>query len=477
MPSQTEKKRPLMSLRHSLKLITTAGCLCMVYVTGVSSPAFVEFMRSFGATDAHFGLLGAVPMIMISFQFVGAVITNAIRRRKLLFMVLVILGRCLYLLVAFLPLLFPSAPGITFVISAIAFTALASGLMNLTGPLWLSWMADLIPRNVLNTYWGHRQRYMYATWTASFLAVVAFTSFWHLPIRVAFPIMATIGVAAGIADILLFLHVPEPPNTVLRGSPVLTTILAPLKNRDYRSFVTFSCAWTAAALFSAVFMPVYALKILHLTVWQTTLIWCCSGAGIALVSSQWGKLADRHGHRPIFAICIMLKSVIIVIFLLITPAYAFRVLSLAFFIDSLFDAGMMVASNGYMLKIAPRQNRSMFIAALASFSGICGGLGAIAGGFFLKATADFTLVMAGRTWTNYSLLFLVNAFMRLACIALAFRVREPSSTTPTQLLYAMTGTRSRFLSFPIGLYRRLNQHTTRLVANMRRLERANTLGR
>ena len=452
-----KKMKARSPLRRSLTLITIAGCLAMAYVAGTTSPAFIQFMRTIGATDAHFGLLAGIPMVMLSMQFLGAVITNVIPRRKPLFMVLVILGRFLYVPLAVAPAVFPALRGASGVAYVGVLLAIAGALMNITGPLWLSWMADLIPRRVLNSYWGGRQRWMYLTWTASYVAVAAFVSFARMPITVTFPVLATIAAVAGIVDIVLFVWVPEPPNVVMHGKPIVETMLAPLRSKEYRPFVVYSCAWSASAMFAAAFMQVYALKVLGLTVWQTTLIWCATGVGVALMSSYWGDLADRHGHRPILAICMGLKSLIVLAFLISTPGTALWILPAVLLFDSVWDSGLMIASNGYMLKIAPRANRSMFIAAITGLAGICGGLGAMAGGAFLKATAGFHIEALGRVWTNYHCLFLLNILMRLGCIALAHRVHEPKAAAPDQLLHVLRGSwPMRFLLFPVGMYRRLD---------------------
>ena len=449
-------------------LITVAGCLAMVYITGTTSPAFAEFLRVIGATEVHFGLLGGIPMVMLSMQFVGALITNCVRTRKALFMVLVIAGRLLYIPVAFLPIIFPSLGADALVSAIILIIAFSAAITNVTGPLWLSWMADLIPRRILNSYWGKRQRWMYLTWTASFLAITAFVYFVGLPITISFPILAAVAVIAGVTDIVLFLWVREPPNILMRGKPVLELLTAPLKDKGYRSFVVFSCAWSGCAMFAAAFMQLYVLKILALTVWQTTLMWCASGIGIALVSSQWGKLADEFGHRPVLAICMGLKSIVVMVFFLVTRRSALWLLPITLFVDSFWNAGILVASNGYMLKIAPQRNRSMFIAAITGLAGICGGLGAMTGGAFLDAFSEFSLAAFGRSWTNYHLLFLLNILMRWGCIALALGVKEPESTNPGQLLHQLRGTWPiRFLLFPVGFYRRFRTQWSSMDAGAR----------
>ena len=81
----------------------------------------------------------------------------------------------------------------------------------------------------------------------------------------------------------------------------------------------------------------------------------------------------------------------------------------------------------------------------------------MAGGGFLRITAPLQIDAMGRVWTNFHLLFLLNILMRLACIALARRVREPKAATPEKLLHVMSGTwPMRFLLFPVGMYRRMD---------------------
>jgi MFS family permease len=443
------------ALRRSLRLITAAGCLAMVFVAGTTSPAFVAFMHALGATDADFGLIAGIPMIMLALQFVGAAITNVVPRRKGLFMTLVILGRFLYIPLAVLPAVCPMLRGRAGVVFVIALLGISGAVLNVTVPLWLSWMADLIPRRVLNRFWGGRQRWMYVTWTLSFLAIAVFVGRTRLSVLTVFPILATLAAVAGITDIVLFAWVREPSNRVMRGKPVLETLLAPLRSRAYRPFIVYSCAWSATTLFAASFMQVYMLSDLGLSVWETSLIWCAIGVGMALASPFWGRLADRHGHRPILRVALSMKSVIVLTFCLVTPGTARWLLPVVFLFDSLWESGLLVAANGYMLTIAPQQNRSMFIAAITGLAGICGGLGAIAGGAFLEALGNVSWEAFGRVWTRYQLLFLLNVFMRLGCILLVRRVHEPLATGSTRLLHYLGGIWPlRFLLFPVGFYRR-----------------------
>jgi MFS family permease len=441
--------------RRYFGLITVAGCLAMVYGTCVASPLTVSFFRDLGATDMHFALLGGLPMVMLVMQFVGAYLANRVPRRRPWFIGLGIAARLLYVPLALLPLIpgVCECVGIPFLILLVV---ASSGIGNLVGPIWLSWMGDLIPRSVLNRFWGGRQRYLMAAWTLAYWGVGLFAfRFAHLSPRHAFPILVVVGGAAGVTDLLLFLRVPEPENLRTSGPSPWKDLSEPLRHRDYRTLVLFTCLFAATTNLAAVFMQLFVLKVLNLAVWKTTLAWSMYGVGTALVAPTWGRIADRYGHRPILRVCTVFKPLICLVYLLVTPSTAFLVLTISFFFDSMLNSGNEIAVTGYMLKMAPRENRAMFIAANSALSGIAAGLGGILGGVILRYTVNFAPDLLGRQWSNYHLLFLISLVLRLFCIPLAGAVREPTSA-PSRVVvgYLMDLWPGRLLALPAGLYRR-----------------------
>jgi len=431
------------------------GCLAMVYVTGVTCPAWTEFFRSIGATELHFGLLGGIPMAALLFQFVGAVVANRVSRRAPLFIAGLIASRALCIPIVLIPLCVPKAD-IHLVMSVVLILiALRGALTHVAGPLWFSWMADLVPHRVLNRYWGSRQAWMTATWAACYLGVAVYTELAPENIRMAYPPLVMLAVAAGIIDVLLFCRVDEPPNHTARDLPIRKTLLAPLRDRQYRVFVLYSCFYMAGMMFAAAFMQLYCLKVLGLPLWQVILIWCVSGVGNAVAARFWGRIADRHGHRPVMAICAFFKPVVLVVFLLVSPHNAIWILPPVFFLDGMWNSGNAIASNGFVMKIAPRRNRSMFIAAFTGLAGLSGGLAAMLGGVFLESLNGIEVEVPGRTWGNYHLLLAVAFVLRVLNAVFVHRLHEPTSSRPVRVLNDIRGVWPlRFLRFPVGMYRR-----------------------
>ncbi|MCM8768648.1 MAG: MFS transporter [Candidatus Omnitrophica bacterium] len=441
---------------ESLTVVTVAGCLAMVYTTFTTSPLATEFFRHIGATEIHFGLLSGLPMIMLVMQFAGAFLTNRISRRKPWFMFFAIVARTLYLPVAFLPLLFPSLASETKIRVMLILLVLSSGLANLIVPVWFSWMGDLIPRRILNRYWGGRQRWMTLVWTLSYLTAgwMAFSLRQFSPV-VLYALACVLGVTAGVIDISLFRWVPEPENERLFQANVFREILEPFSEPHYRSFLVYICCFHFSVMIGSCFMQLYVLKILKIPVWQTILIWSTTGLGGALVAKSWGWITDRHGHRPVLSFCTSLKPGVALVFALITRQWAPLILPIVFFFDNMLNSGNTIAINGYMLKMAPRKNRSAFVAAVTALTGIFGGIGAMVAGIILRHTTDFQLVFAGRSWNNYQLLFFLSFVCRVFCVSLALAIKEPTSASPVTVInYLMGQWPMRMLMFPVGLYRK-----------------------
>lgn len=437
-----------------MRLITVAGSLCMLFLVCVGNPIATDFYKELGANDFHFGLIGGLPIFMLSFQFIGAFLNNRLKHRKPLFMISIILGRMLYIPIALMPLIFPSVSKELVLVAIIVMIGLSSAMANATGPLFFSWMADLVPRRILNRYWGTRQAWLFFTWSASFIWVIVYSYFFKLPVKYAFPLIAIPGVIAGVVDILLFIWVDEPPNTVATDIPFIHTLTEPLRHPEFRSFLIFIGSRSAAMMCAAAFMQVYLLKELKLPVWQISLLWACSGMGMGIASKKWGKSADKYGQKPVMIFCTIMKPIIPIIFLFLTTGNSLFVLPLFFIMDGFWNAGNQVAVNGYMLKVSPQKNRSMFIAAVTALTGICGGLAAIIAGAFLESISGFYWDFAGKIWNNYHILFIASALFRIACIFLALRVEEPKSKST---LHVFNDIRCswplRLIRFPIGLYR------------------------
>ncbi len=418
------------SIRQSTQLITLGSCLYILYESCVRSPVTTDFLKGLGATAFHIGLLEGVPTILTFMFFLGALLVNRLERRKPLFLFLFITARLLYIPVAFLPLAFPDM-GVNWLMGIIiGLFAIHYAMTNVGETLFLSWVADLIPHRILNRYWGGRRRWMSWMKAGCFLAVAAFVYGTPWPVMLKFQILVCFGVLAGVTDILLFIRVDEPKHMTVRNREVGHILLEPLRDRGYRSFLIFKCVWGVSTIIVYGFGTYYLLNVLQTPLTTVLLIYSLHMVGLALTSGRWGRLADKHGHKPILAVCLMFKPLYALAFLLITPATVVWILLPVSILDGLINGGLFVAENGYSMKRAPRENRSMFLAAVGGLTGICGGLAAIGVGKFIHVNEDWAGHLWWTHWNIYQVVFCVSFFMRAGCAFLVHIIHEPDSSPP-----------------------------------------------
>jgi len=236
---------------------------------------------------------------------------------------------------------------------------------------------------------------------------------------------------------LVYLWVPEPRPVPSAPMVAWRALLEPLGHPEYRRFIVFSCVWYATAMFAAPFFQVYALEELRLPVAQVTVLWGVIGVGQAAASKAWGRLADRHGHRPIFLLTGVMKWLTVGTLILAPPGRGgFWALLVVFFIDGLGNAGNMVAQNGYMMKTAPKANRAMFMSAIMGLSGLSGGLGAALGGKVIELLPT-TLALPVGACNRFQMLFLLSLVLRLVCLPLAAWLIEPRAHGVRRLVRGM----------------------------------------
>ncbi len=417
-------------LETSKRAIVVAGCCAMAYTQLTTSPATVQFVRSMGASGLHVGILGALPLGLVGMQLLSAIVVQRLRRRKPLWLAVSLVQRILFLPAALGPWLMPQVDDSAWIWTLLSLTALNHGMLHFGAPLWLSWMGDYLPHKGLNRFWG--LRHSSQQWTAAVALLGQRSKFFFksgVDVRGAFAAIITLGAVLGVADILLFLRIEEPPMRHAGTASLWDALAGPFRHRDFRGYIFYSCFWNLAAMVGAPFISMYLLEHVGMDLFHVLLLWTIAWVGGAVLSNHLGHLAERFGQRPVLVLCTTFKS-INMIGLLACPAdptIAFYVLSPIFMIDAFLNAGIAIANNGFMIKNSPRENRTMFIAAGVGFAGIVGGTASILAGAAISMTSEWSWTAFGTRYVNFHVLFAASLLLRLISAGLATRVREASS--------------------------------------------------
>ncbi|MEZ6126249.1 MAG: MFS transporter [Planctomycetaceae bacterium] len=428
----------------------------MAYTQLTLCPVSIEFARHLGGTSLHVGILGAVPACMLFLQFVSAVVANHLTYRRRLWMTTAICQRLSLVPLAFAPLLWRSVPDVVWLWLFLALTAVNQGLLHFATPLWMSWMGDLLPKRGLSRFWGRRHLWMQWAGAATLFLAAGLMKAWQQDIRTAFAIIMSVAAVLGVADILMFLRVHEPPVTKLAETRLRTVLAEPFRNREFRSFIRFMCFWHFAAMTGAPFISLFLLAEIRMDLSHLMLLWMFCWIGGALCSGYIGRLVERFGHRPMLVISTALKSTNMLALLLIPcrPDLAFRILIPVFVVDSILNAVFAVATNGFLLTKSPAGNRTMYIAAGTALAGLIGGLTSVVCGAMLTVLPEAVSIGPSLQLTPFRCLFAVSILLRFAALLLVVRIREPEAQTTRVVISELMGVSPlRLFRFPTGLFR------------------------
>jgi hypothetical protein len=435
----TAADRRTLSFSTAKHVIVAAACLGMAFTQLTQSPATTQFAISLGGGPLHVGILTALPFALLLMQLVAAACMRAQRRRKYVWVATSVAQRLVYLPIAVGPWLWPEVPDAVWLWSLICAAAASQALLHFGTPLWLSWMGDYLPPDGLNAFWGSRHRW--TQWTAAItLGAVAFVClFQRAAVRQAFCAMLLCGVVLGVAESLLFLWVAEPSSATGCGRAWWQAAVAPFRDRDFRSFIGFSCFWQIATMTGAPFISVYLLEYVGMDLFHVLLLWMLSWVGGSLCSGTFGRLVDRHGQRPLLNICTAFKSVLMVALLAVPrePQAAFRLLLPVFMFDAMLNSGIAIANNGFLLLRSPREDRAMFIAAGTAVAGMIGGLTSVVSGWLLSLAPGWHVVWQGRMVVPYHLAFAVSLLLRLMAAVLSLRIQEAGAAPARELVVSL----------------------------------------
>jgi MFS family permease len=360
----------------------------------------IAFAVKLGASNMVIGLLAAIGPLAQLLQLPSILLVEKIRNRRAIVVMSAALSRVCWLLIALIPFLFGAKIGLAILLGAMI-AASAAGAVSGCG--WNSWMRDLIPQNILGSFFSKRMRIATGVGIALSIAAAVYLDLWKklLPTYElqGYSILFLAGFAAGALGLYFLAKTPEKSMPAVEERPKILKLLAlPFKDENFRKLIAFMCSWNFAVNLAAPFFMVYMLKRLGLS--MSFII------GLSILSQVmnftflkiWGKYTDRFSNKSVLAICgpLFILSILAWTFTTMPEKY-FLTIPLLFIIHivmGLSSAGVSLASGNIGLKLAPQGQATAYLATNTIVNSIAAGIAPILGGKF----ADF---FAGRelAWT------------------------------------------------------------------------------
>jgi hypothetical protein len=298
-----------------------------------------------------------------------------------------------------------------------------------TVALW-SWLADLVPLRIRGRFLGRRERWMAAGQAVGMAAggVMVWQCRKLIPGLALWESYAVPACAGAVLMAIALLPLDQIPaaafSRAARQGAALADMLAPLADRRLLGLLLFGC-WLSFfnGLFETPQNPFY--RALGLGVW--VVLWLRTGLRVGQMAvGPWvGRMTDRLGNRAVMIGSLLVLAQAPLFFFLASPQRPWWIAGAS--VMSIAWVGLNIGQPNLMLKLAPRQTNTPYIALWFSVTGLCYAASTVLGGLLFDRYREVSFTCLGRFVLDYyHLAFLLGwVFRSLGVLVLFVLVVEP----------------------------------------------------
>ena len=434
---------------------------------GVFSVASGGFMAAFalalGANNLQVGILAALPFVTQVAQLPAVLAVERYRVRKAIGVPALLGAHLMWAPIGAVPFLLetPGAAAVAVVILLLALRGLFAPVWATT---WTSWMRDLVPQDVLGSYYGRRLAVITVAVAVVGLGASFFVRWWESVSAPEDAILAysllLIGgsLTFGLASTWCALRASEPsmPAAAESGRSALSVLAEPLRDRNFSQLVRFLFVWSLVSNLAIPFFAVYMLKELGLSLSAVIGFTVLSQTTSVLFTRVWGPMADRVGSKPVLSLSASLYLLVIVGWVFTShPERHFLTLPLLAVLHmfaGVAAAGVGLTMSTLTLKVAPAGKATPFLSVASIAASVGAGIGPVAGGlmadFFAVRTLGVDLSWASPngvlelpalSLTGFDFLFAIAFVLGLLSLNLLVALREEGELSRETALGELAG--------------------------------------
>lgn len=462
-------------LRGSLRRIIVSWLFGAAWMYLVTGAIFTRYAKLLHVSNFGFGILATIPFAGALIQLPTSLFLERYGWRKQIFLWSATLHRFLWLIIAVLPWLLPLSWQWPALLSIMLVSTL---LANISSPAWLAWMAELIPGQIRGRYFSRRMQFGQAVGLVlSFLSGLILD--WPQPdqqilLRNIISTLFAIAAICGMADILLFLSVPDTEETARRPDLSLRGLVrGPLMDSNFRRFLGYSFSMTFAVGFMGQFVWLYIFDVVGMSNSRANLLLVSIPLAMGIISYPfWGWVVDRFGSKIalITAGCLVVNGGTAWMFFTRDswiPAYFLSLTATAAW------AGMDIGGFNLLLRMTQDKDRrrasnTAVIAINSVVVAIAGTLSGVFGGTIAEWLGDeWQTTICGQTFTYHSVLFFCSALLRVIAVGRLLSLKETRKKLQAReaFRYMATNVYSNILQatfFPVRIIGRLTKASSKI---------------
>ncbi|NLR63733.1 MFS transporter [Chitinophaga varians] len=426
---------------RGMRLVIGDGLAAEVMTTLTSGAFLVAMALMLGASNLQIGVLSALPTFTNIFQLISIWLVRRSNNRRAVTVICTILARIPLVVIGVVPLIFPGAAGIQFLI---VFLSVFYFFGSLAGPSWNAWVKDLVPESMLGSYFSRRGSYTQTLNVVLSLAAALGVDY----IRKQYPqyeldtyyLLFLLAGIAGLTGAAILSRAPE-QQVYMDKENIFRLLKRPLSDLNFVRLLVFNSAWVFAMSIAQPFFTVYMMKGMGLSLSYITVLTIISQLFGIFTIRIWGTFADRYSNKTIIAISAPLYIISLILWCFVgiyTKMYAnIILLVIVHILMGVANAGINLSITNIGLKLAPAKDAIVYLSAKNIITAVFSALGPVAGGiladFFEHKSLKVDAVWKGETHSlqlhlvalhEWNFLFLIAAVIAVISLEMLMVVNE-----------------------------------------------------
>lgn len=403
---------------RSLRLSIIEGVVASPHTAITSGVLVTGCALLLHAEDFHIGALSAGGALATIGALFSAYWVGILGQRKNLAVWGTALHRILWGLLGLLPLLVGDSRLCLWLFVVLA--GVLGAIQQFTNNAWLSWMTDLVPESRRGRYFSVRSTVLSLTGlAASFGAARAMDVFRaHGSEAAGFSLVFAVVSALALVSSFIMDRQWEPTWHGESPLPFTQLVRLPLAHSGSRRFLGFLLFWSIATGIAGPFYGVHMLKNLKMSYTGVTLYGAIAAIGGAGAQLAWGRIIDRTGCLRVLRFNQVGVALLPLLWLFATPGFLLPIWIDAF-LTGLFWPGFTLAQFNMTMLMAPRENRSAYLAMQTVVVGGAGFAAALLAGTLADALSGISLHLGRQNLINFHLLFVMTTILRLLLLPMS----------------------------------------------------------
>jgi len=430
-------------LRQGLRNSIYDGAFAQIMSVLTSGIFLTGFALLLGANELHIGILAAIPFVAQLTQLGSSFVIEQKGKRKRTCLAFANVNRYSWLLVfAILFLRNPQQNSTSIWIlvgaSIISYLFGAAG-----GVAWLSWMADLVPEEIRGRFFAKRNMILGIVGVVVTLLAGKYLDFWkNLGSRAevyGFLSVFLIAVTSGVISLHFLKKIPdlEKEKATRKDFSFWKRIKIPFGDSNFLRLTLFSASWSFSVNLASPFFAVYMLKDLRMSYALLAFVIILNEISTILSLPLWGRLSDRYGSKPVLSLTTLFASLLPMLWLLTVSRHFVLIIIILQLYGGLFWSGLNLNNNNILLKLAPKENNAIYLAAFAASTGLATAIAPILGGLLANELRGTAVDLGFARIHDLHFVFLISGVLRFVSRVFLQKVTEPEEKPVGKMIRAL----------------------------------------